>query len=265
MPQTTSSSRSSSFFIENLLFDARTEQKSDHGEKEAAAGSSLTAPQTRSAASERTESPPRDQSHQVTAALEITHSPWDTSGPEELLSLSPCGGASPAASESISSEDTDRRTGEDAEDTGSSFDGRSELGLCRKKKTRTVFSRSQVFQLESTFDMKRYLSSTERAGLAATLQLTETQVKIWFQNRRNKWKRQLTADLEVSHFPSPGQRIVRVPILYHEGTTSTAPPGFSLSAPPVSASVLGFSPINYPLSSFAQSMNVLRSQMSGLV
>lgn len=46
----------------------------------------------------------------------------------------------------------------------------------RKKKTRTVFTRSQVFQLESTFDMKRYLSSSERAGLAASLHLTETQV-----------------------------------------------------------------------------------------
>ncbi|CAL1530974.1 unnamed protein product, partial [Lymnaea stagnalis] len=69
----------------------------------------------------------------------------------------------------------------------------------RKKKTRTVFSRSQVFQLESTFDMKRYLSSSERAGLAATLHLTETQVKIWFQNRRNKWKRQLAAEMEAAN------------------------------------------------------------------
>ena len=50
----------------------------------------------------------------------------------------------------------------------------------RKKKTRTVFSRSQVFQLESTFDMKRYLSSSERAGLAASLHLTETQVLCCF-------------------------------------------------------------------------------------
>jgi len=49
-------------------------------------------------------------------------------------------------------------------------------GSKRKKKTRTVFSRSQVFQLESTFDVKRYLSSSERAGLAASLHLTETQV-----------------------------------------------------------------------------------------
>ena len=87
----------------------------------------------------------------------------------------------------------------------------------RKKKTRTVFSRSQVFQLESTFDMKRYLSSSERAGLAASLHLTEVQVKIWFQNRRNKWKRQLAAELEAANMAQAAQRMVRVPILYHEG------------------------------------------------
>ncbi|ODM99930.1 Homeobox protein HMX3 [Orchesella cincta] len=86
----------------------------------------------------------------------------------------------------------------------------------RKKKTRTVFSRSQVFQLESTFDVKRYLSSSERAGLAASLHLTETQVKIWFQNRRNKWKRQLAAELEAANMAHAAQRLVRVPILYHE-------------------------------------------------
>ncbi|XP_063075462.1 H6 family homeobox 4 [Engraulis encrasicolus] len=65
-----------------------------------------------------------------------------------------------------------------------------------KKKTRTIFSKRQIFQLESTFDMKRYLSSAERACLANSLQLTETQVKIWFQNRRNKLKRQISTDLE---------------------------------------------------------------------
>uniref|UniRef100_A0AC35U5J9 Homeobox domain-containing protein n=1 Tax=Rhabditophanes sp. KR3021 TaxID=114890 RepID=A0AC35U5J9_9BILA len=70
----------------------------------------------------------------------------------------------------------------------SNDDGRG--GMSRKKKTRTVFSRAQVSQLEHTFDLKRYLSSQERSNLATSLRLTETQVKIWFQNRRNKWKRQ---------------------------------------------------------------------------
>ncbi|OQR68322.1 homeobox protein HMX3-like [Tropilaelaps mercedesae] len=101
----------------------------------------------------------------------------------------------------------------------------------RKKKTRTVFTRSQVFQLESTFDMKRYLSSSERAGLAASLHLTETQVKIWFQNRRNKWKRQLAAELEAANMAhhaaaaQAAQGMVRVPLLYHEGTTPNAVSG----------------------------------------
>lgn len=99
--------------------------------------------------------------------------------------------------------------------------GGGSLANKRKKKTRTVFSRSQVFQLESTFDMKRYLSSSERAGLAASLHLTETQVKIWFQNRRNKWKRQLAAELEAANMAHAAQRLVRVPILYHESAANS--------------------------------------------
>ncbi|XP_065094757.1 homeobox protein Hmx-like [Ochlerotatus camptorhynchus] len=110
--------------------------------------------------------------------------------------------------------------GSDRPSDSASPNSNSAMQSKRKKKTRTVFSRAQVFQLESTFDMKRYLSSSERAGLAASLRLTETQVKIWFQNRRNKWKRQLAAELEAANMANmahAAQRLVRVPVLYHEG------------------------------------------------
>jgi len=69
----------------------------------------------------------------------------------------------------------------------------------RKKKSRTVFSRRQVVDLESTFAGSRYLSSDDRSRLAARLQLSETQVKIWFQNRRNKWKRQVAGTGTAAH------------------------------------------------------------------
>ncbi|XP_078670408.1 uncharacterized protein LOC144910811 [Branchiostoma floridae x Branchiostoma belcheri] len=132
----------------------------------------------------------------------------------------------------------------------------------RKKKTRTVFSRQQVFQLESTFDMKRYLSSSERAGLAASLHLTETQVKIWFQNRRNKWKRQLAAELEAANMAHAAQRMVRVPILYHDSghMHGENPP---LSHP---ASVLPYPhPVPHYSPSLAAQFPALRPPMPSLV
>nr|XP_046237157.1 homeobox protein HMX2-like [Scatophagus argus] len=90
-----------------------------------------------------------------------------------------------------------------------------------KKKTRTIFSKRQIFQLEATFDMKRYLSSSERACLASSLQLTETQVKIWFQNRRNKLKRQLSTDMEgplaVEHLSEAGKN-VQLPTFYKDSS-----------------------------------------------
>jgi len=49
----------------------------------------------------------------------------------------------------------------------------------------------QVFELERRFGRQRYLTGPDRAELARALRLTETQVKIWFQNRRYKTKRWL--------------------------------------------------------------------------
>ena len=118
-----------------------------------------------------------------------------------------------------------------------------------KKKTRTVFSRDQVHRLETAFETKRYLSSNERAFLARSLHLSETQVKIWFQNRRNKWKRQVTAETECQHDLSTGigAALTRQHLIYPADIRNSLPSAHWLSSlrslshpylPAVSPSVL---------------------------
>nr|XP_057915255.1 NK1 transcription factor related 2-like,a [Doryrhamphus excisus] len=60
----------------------------------------------------------------------------------------------------------------------------------KPRRARTAFTYEQLVALENKFRATRYLSVCERLNLALSLSLTETQVKIWFQNRRTKWKKQ---------------------------------------------------------------------------
>ncbi|XP_042349704.1 homeobox protein Nkx-3.2 [Plectropomus leopardus] len=91
----------------------------------------------------------------------------------------------------------------------------------RKKRSRAAFSHAQVFELERRFNHQRYLSGPERADLAASLKLTETQVKIWFQNRRYKTKRrQMAADLMAS---TPAAKKVAVKVLVRDDQRQYSP------------------------------------------
>ena len=61
------------------------------------------------------------------------------------------------------------------------------------RKPRQAYSAKQLDQLEAEFKADKYLSVSKRLELSKTLQLTEVQIKTWFQNRRTKWKKQMTA------------------------------------------------------------------------
>ncbi|KAL4640960.1 NK1 transcription factor-related protein 2-like [Arapaima gigas] len=67
---------------------------------------------------------------------------------------------------------------------------RSDHSCSKPRRARTAFTYEQLVALENKFRSTRYLSVCERLNLALSLSLTETQVKIWFQNRRTKWKKQ---------------------------------------------------------------------------
>ncbi|KAM7389514.1 hypothetical protein PAMP_023487 [Pampus punctatissimus] len=103
----------------------------------------------------------------------------------------------------------------------------------RRRKPRVLFSQAQVYELERRFKQQRYLSAPERDHLAGVLKLTPTQVKIWFQNRRYKCKRQRQdQSLEMVSLPPP--RRVSVPVLVRDGKpclaadTATYNPSYSM-------------------------------------
>ncbi|XP_006629186.2 ventral anterior homeobox 2 [Lepisosteus oculatus] len=70
------------------------------------------------------------------------------------------------------------------------------LDLDRPKRTRTSFTAEQLYRLELEFQRCQYVVGRERTELARQLSLSETQVKVWFQNRRTKQKKDQTKDMD---------------------------------------------------------------------
>uniref|UniRef100_A0A1B0BYH1 Homeobox domain-containing protein n=1 Tax=Glossina palpalis gambiensis TaxID=67801 RepID=A0A1B0BYH1_9MUSC len=122
--------------------------------------------------------------------------------------------------------DSDDCSDDDTNSTSQPDNGKdlSQTAAAKSRRRRTAFTSEQLLELEREFHAKKYLSLTERSQIATSLKLSEVQVKIfikisvkiWFQNRRAKWKR-VKAGLSshgMNRNGSSGTKIV-VPIPVH--------------------------------------------------
>lgn len=112
-----------------------------------------------------------------------------------------------------------------------------------KRKPRILFSQTQVHALEVRFRAQRYLTAPEREQLAKTLNLSPTQVKIWFQNRRYKSKRIKSPEVSTSTDAKPIKNFGRK--LYRTESKEMPPPYESYKVDSISDSDNMSSTINY--------------------
>ncbi|XP_043917930.1 homeobox protein DBX2 [Protopterus annectens] len=88
-------------------------------------------------------------------------------------------------------------------------DAKTRKGILR----RAVFSEDQRKELEAMFQKQKYISKVDRKKLATNLGLKESQVKIWFQNRRMKWRNSKEKEIlsnRCAHDNSPQESDISV-------------------------------------------------------
>ncbi|XP_037638734.1 ventral expressed homeobox [Sebastes umbrosus] len=103
-------------------------------------------------------------------------------------------------------------------------DSEGEVTLLQRR-MRTKFTSEQIIKLENAFSKHRYLGAMQRRKIAEKLDLSETQVKTWFQNRRMKLKREVQDHLRPGFLSVPASLLPPPPLLFqHPVLSGQLPP-----------------------------------------
>ncbi|XP_064115252.1 NK1 transcription factor-related protein 2-like [Macrobrachium nipponense] len=170
-------------------------------------------------------------SGEVTSSIDDSQLHADTSAlcdSDSELSVGGAGGSDEGCDGMGDNDDLgDKDDDDDVDDDGvASKKRKCEAGGGKPRRARTAFTYEQLVALENKFKHTRYLSVCERLNLALALNLTETQVKIWFQNRRTKWKKQNPGcDVNTPTQPPSPPGLLAYPggLLHHPGPPLLCP------------------------------------------
>ncbi|XP_013785548.1 homeobox protein B-H1-like [Limulus polyphemus] len=131
-------------------------------------------------------------------------------------------------------EDVVTESGGEGQNNSRNSDSPCAFKTKKQRKARTAFTDHQLQTLEKSFERQKYLSVQDRMELASKLNLTDTQVKTWYQNRRTKWKRQTAVGLELlaeaGNYAAVQRMVQTTPYWFsHLTPSSSHPPLDSLS------------------------------------
>nr|XP_015811425.2 homeobox even-skipped homolog protein 1 [Nothobranchius furzeri] len=149
------------------------------------------------------------------------------------------------------------RHGETGSDPGKTVPGQGPLsyGADQIRRYRTAFTREQIARLEKEFYRENYVSRPRRCELAAALNLPETTIKVWFQNRRMKDKRQRLA----MTWPHPADPAFYTYMMSHAAATGNLPYPFPSHLPLPYYSPLSVGAASAPAAPFSNPLRSLDS------